>query len=266
MKNLTRCYSEHAIKVSDSYCSGQSRQAILSPKMNKTSSTKDTVTCTYKVQCPGQIQIFVAVTWFRVKDQGFTISIIDDPSSPFKFNAKHLQFGTSRVLLNSELILLLGDKEDLEVNKIIYKISFKPKFRLFSRSERLSGSSAYSTKARFFDKGRSHDIVIRCIAEDRMQRELVLSVFIDERNVIEIKRLHWNFRGNETVYIDGCLVDMMWDVHDWLFNPKSGDAHFMFRPRAGLDCRLWLAEDKLERNEQENCGVSWLICAAKNPD
>lgn len=301
MRNLTRCYGEHAIKVSDSYCSGQSKQAILSPKINMIPSTQDTVTCTYKVKCSDQILIFVKVTWCSVMDQGFNISIVDDPSTPFKFIAKHLYFGKSKgnkifgssdtkieiiwdlssatydggpdpvsgfyvaVLLNLELILLLGDKEDVELNKLISRISSKSKFRLVSRREHLSGGSVYITKAQFFDKGRSHDIVIKCIAEDKRQRELILSICIDEKNVIEVKKLHWNFRGNETIYIDGCLVDMMWDVHDWLFNPKSGNAHFMFRPRTGLDYRLWLQDDKLEKNEQQNAGVSLLICALKNP-
>lgn len=303
MRNLTRCYGEHAIKVSDSYCSGQSKQAAIpSPKMNMIPSTLDTVTCTYRVKCSNQIQILVTVTWCSVMDQGFSISIVDHPSSPFKFYAKHLHFGKSKgnkffgssdtkieilwdlssaiydagpdpvsgfyvaVLLNSELILLLGDKEDVEVNKFISRISSKSKFRLLSRSEHLFGSSVYSTKAQFFDKGRSHDIVIKCIAEDKRQRELILSIYIDEKNVMEVKKLHWNFRGNESIYIEGCLVDMMWDVHDWLFNPKSGNAHFMFRPRTGLDYRLWLEENKLEKNEQENAGSSLLICAFKNPD
>ncbi|KAK1389598.1 DUF868 domain-containing protein [Heracleum sosnowskyi] len=302
MRNLTRCYGEHAVKVSDSYCSGQSKQAILSPKMNMIPSTQHTVTCTYKVQCSNQIQIVVTVTWCGVRDRGFAISIVDDPSSPSKLNAKQLRFGISKgnkffgssdskieiiwdlssatydagpdpvsgfyvaVVLNSELILLLGDREDVELNKLISSISSKSKFRLLSRSEHLSGSSVYITKARFFDNGRSHDIVIKWIAGEKRQRELILSIYVDEKNAIEVKKLHWNFRGNETIYIDGCLVDMMWDVHDWLFNPKSGNAHFMFRPRTGLDYRLWLEEDKLEKNEQENAGVSLLICASKNPD
>ncbi|KAL8094842.1 hypothetical protein AgCh_036379 [Apium graveolens] len=303
MRNLSRCYGEHAIKVSDSYCSGHSKQAaILSPKMNMISSTHDTVKCTYRLKCSNQIQLFVTVTWCSVMDQGFTISIVDHPSSPFRFYAKKLYFGKSKgnkifgssdtrieilwdlatakydigpdpvsgfyvaLLLNSELILLLGDKQDVEVNKIISRISSESKFRLVSRSEQLSGSSVYSTKAQFFDKGRSHDIVIKCIAEEKGQKELMIGIYIDEKNVIEVKNLHWNFQGNESVYIDGCLVDMMWDVHDWLFNPKSGNAHFMFRPRTGLDYRLWLDDDKLEKNEQEIDGSSLLICAFKNPD
>lgn len=302
MRNLSRCYGEHAIKVSDSYCSGQSKQAIISPKINMIPSTQDAVTCTYRVKCSHQMQIFVTVTWCSVIDQGFTISVVDDRSSGIKFNEKRLHFGKSKgnkifgspdskieimwdlssatydggpdpvsgfyvaVLLNLELILLLGDKEDVELNKLMARISCKSKVRLLSRSEHLSGSSVYITKAQLFDKGRSHDIVIKCIAEEKRQRELILSVYVDEKNVIEVKKLHWNFRGNETVYIDGCLVDMMWDVHDWLFNPKSGNAHFMFRPRTGLDYRLWLDEDKLEKNEQENAGCSLLICASKNPD
>ncbi|KAE9467499.1 hypothetical protein C3L33_00599, partial [Rhododendron williamsianum] len=46
-----------------------------------------------------------------------------------------------------------------------------------------------------------------------------------------------NFRGNQSIFVDGLVVDLMWDVHDWLFNQKSGIGVFMFRTRSGLDSR-----------------------------
>jgi hypothetical protein len=57
-----------------------------------------------------------------------------------------------------------------------------------------------------------------------------------------VKRLQWNFKGNQTIFVDNLLVDLMWDVHDWFFNPASRYAVFMFRTRNGLDSRLWLEE------------------------
>nr|DAD39138.1 TPA_asm: hypothetical protein HUJ06_013461 [Nelumbo nucifera] len=48
----------------------------------------------------------------------------------------------------------------------------------------------------------------------------MLSTHIDKRKVIRVKRLKWNFRGNRTIFIDGFLVDMMWDVHDWFLQSK----------------------------------------------
>ncbi|WMV44540.1 hypothetical protein MTR67_037925 [Solanum verrucosum] len=97
----------------------------------------------------------------------------------------------------------------------------------------------------------------------------MLFVSIDKKSVIQVKRLQWNFRGNQTIFLDGLVVDFMWDVHDWLCNPKSGCAMFMFRTRSGLDSRLWFDQEKnLEQNEEEEekDGFSLMICATKSPD
>jgi hypothetical protein len=57
-----------------------------------------------------------------------------------------------------------------------------------------------------------------------------------------VKRLQWNFRGNQIIFVDNLLVDLMWDVHDWFFNLASRYAVFMFCMRSGFDSRLWLEE------------------------
>nr|GMD44459.1 uncharacterized protein LOC109181102 [Ipomoea batatas] len=137
------------------------------------------------------------------------------------------------VLINSEIVLVLGDNDQELASK-------KCKVAAFS-------------------------LVSRCSGEEKGGRNWTLSVSIDERNVIVVPRLQWNFRGNQTIFVDGLVVDMMWDVHDWMFGRKSSGAVFMFRTRSGLDSRLWLAEKNLEQKEQENLGFCFLICACKNP-
>ncbi|KAJ6310972.1 hypothetical protein OIU76_015654 [Salix suchowensis] len=112
--------------------------------------------------------------------------------------------------------------------------------------------------------GIQHDIVIKCSGETEGLRNPVLSVYIDKKTVIRVKRLQWNFRGNQTVFLDGLLIDLLWDVHDWFFNPGSGYAVFMFRTRSGMDSRLWL-EEKLVQKEQERIEFSLLIYASKSP-
>ncbi|KAK2989987.1 hypothetical protein RJ640_023909 [Escallonia rubra] len=37
----------------------------------------------------------------------------------------------------------------------------------------------------------------------------------------------WKFRRNQSIFVDGLLVDLMWDVHDWFCNRSSGDSTFM---------------------------------------
>ncbi|KAI3447497.1 hypothetical protein Pfo_004162 [Paulownia fortunei] len=301
MKSIGICYSEQAIKVSNSHCSSPSNQAYSSSNLNP--SIQHAVTCIYKVKLSTEKQFLIRLTWCNLLNQGFSIGFCDYPVSSSKYSEnsiiirhvrgmKTLESCSLRievywdlcraqydygpepingffvlVLVNSELSLILGDMEqELEVKKRISDVQVS-EFTLISRSEHLSGNAVYSTRAKFCDMGTCHDILIKCFGEDRTTlKNPILSVYIDKKNVIQVKKLQWNFRGNQTIFLDGLLVDLMWDVHDWFFSPSSGYAVFLFRTRSGLDSRLWLEEKNFEQNEQEKVGFSLLICACKNPD
>ena len=177
------------------------------------------------------------------------------------------------VLVDSELCLRLGDKDEESLDSDLeVKVKGFGNFFMVSRSERFCGTAVYATKAKFSDKGIAHDILIKCCEDDEGSKgqghDHVLSVCMDEKTIFQVKRLRWNFRGNQTIFVDGLVVDMMWDVHDWLFDPNKGSAVFMFRTRSGLDSRLWLEEKNLQtqNKEQDRIGFSLLICACKNPD
>lgn len=306
MRSIATCYSEHAIKVSDSYCSGPSNRAYVTPRLAP--SIPNEVACIYRAKLSTQKHLLITLTWYnKFSGQGLKISIGDkeNTSSPIsKFNSSSYQLqgqkGTRTfqscnskmevfwdlstanydggpepsngfymmVLADSELSLLLGDKVEEVLDLEKYKtIISQPKFSLVSRSEHFSGNAVYSTKAQFCDRGVAHDILIKCDRDDEGgSKGPVLSVCIDKKKIFQVKRLKWNFRGNQAIFLDGLLVDMMWDIHDWLFNPKSGSAVFMFRTRSGLDSRLWLEEKILEQKGQERAEFSLLICACKSPD
>ncbi|KAL5830911.1 hypothetical protein ACOSQ4_016265 [Xanthoceras sorbifolium] len=168
------------------------------------------------------------------------------------------------VMVDSEIGLVLGNLAEEIVTKKLKNSTPVANVSLVSRQEHCSGNALYSTKAQFSDTGIAHDVLIRCSGENEGLKHPVLSVCIDKKTVIRIKRLQWNFRGNQTIFVDGLLVDMMWDVHDWFFSPSSGDAVFMFRTRSGMDSRLWL-EEKLLQTEQDRLEFSLLIYACKNP-
>ncbi|XP_027353426.1 uncharacterized protein LOC113863866 [Abrus precatorius] len=302
MRGIASCYNEHAIRVSDSYCSRPSNQAFLCPKLNH--SSRDSVTCMYKVNLISTLQrvLFITLTWTKkLMGQGFTITITNSGHSPSKFNARQLMrkikgnqtfkshnfeiqvlwdLSDARyeegpepvggfyvvVLVDSELGLRLGDRTESEDQSLNLDVK-EAKFSMVSRSERFSGTAVYATKAKFSENGIAHDIVIKCGAEEEGSKSHVLSVCVDKKTMFQVKRLRWNFRGNQTIFVDGLVVDMMWDVHDWLFNPNSASAVFMFRTRSGLDSRLWLEEKTLQNHkEQDRIGFSLLICACKNSD
>ncbi|KAJ1418865.1 hypothetical protein SESBI_15465 [Sesbania bispinosa] len=303
MRGIASCYNEHAIRVSDSYCSRpSSNQVYLCTKLNH-SSIQDSVSCIYKVNLIStQKQLLIKITWTKkLIGQGFNINITNHTFSS-KFNANTntpLQLRKNKgretfqahnfevkllwdlsgakydegpepvggfyvvVLVDSELGLRLGDKEEKSLELNVKEANFS----MVSRSERFSGTTVYATKAKFCETGIEHEIVIKCGAEEEGSKSPVLSVCMDKKTMFQVKRLRWNFRGNQTIFVDGLVVDMMWDVHDWLFNPNSASAVFMFRTRSGLDSRLWLEEKNLQtRKEQERIGFSLLICACKNPD
>ncbi|CAN4117237.1 unnamed protein product [Withania somnifera] len=290
MRNIASCYNEHAIKVTDSYCSNPSNQVLY-----HIPSIKKVVTCIYKVKIAKEKQFLVKITWCSLLQHGFSISISDKfTNNNFKKvvtidkikGSKTIEFFLSRinvcwdlssamyeegpepingyfvkVLVNSEVGLSLGDMGHHE-NEPKKSNLDDDKFVLVSRSEHFSGSSVFATKAKFCDTGTCHDIVIKCSTNDENRfksSSTILFVSINKKSVIHVKKLQWNFRGNQTIFVDGLVVDLMWDVHDWLFNSKSGCAIFMFRTRSGLDSRLWLEEKNLE----QKVGFSLLICASK---
>lgn len=297
MRNIASCYNEHAIKVTDSYCSNPSNQVLY-----HIPSVQNVVTCIYKVKIATEKQFLVKITWCTLLEHGFSISTSDKFTNNFKKvvtidkskGSKTAEFFCSRfnvcwdlsnaiyesgpepingyfvkVLVNSEVGLSLGDMvQEIEQKKSNLDDKFS-RFVLVSRSEHFSGSSVFATKAKFCDTGTCHDIVIKCSTEDENRfknSSSMLFVSIDKKSVIHVKRLQWNFRGNQTIFVDGLVVDLMWDVHDWLFNSKTGCAMFMFRTRSGLDSRLWLEEKNLEQKGEERVEFSLLICASKNPD
>lgn len=298
MRDITSCFSEYAVSVSDTSCSSLSNRACISPNLSP--SIQNAAISLYKLTLSSQNQHLLKVTWCKNQmNQGLSINVGDDTSSVFKLNTnsglfrkkkgnKSFESGNCKievmwdlslakynsgpepidgfyvlVVVDSEIGLLLGDLAAEAASKRLRTGTPFAKVSLISRREYCSGNTIYSTTAQFCDTGTSHDILIRCSGEEGGLKHPVLSVCIDKKVVIRVKRLQWNFRGNQTIFVDGLLVDLMWDVHSWFFNPASGYAVFMFRTRSGMDSRLWL-EEKMVQKEQEGVEFSLLIYACKS--
>lgn len=132
------------------------------------------------------------------------------------------------VVCNEEMVLLLGDMEDEAYRKTKSK---KPSDNavLVSREEHVLGKECFATMARFGDGERSHEVSIECQTKRAGDPALVISV--DRELAVEVKHLLWKFRGNGTIYVEGVPFQILWDVHDWLFNPGLGHhALFIFKP------------------------------------
>ncbi|KAF5187749.1 Duf868 family protein [Thalictrum thalictroides] len=306
MRDIASCFSDYSVTISDSSCSSASNLVCRPPgHPNLIPSTQNAVICIYKVNLSLQKEVVITVTWCKnITGQGLSIKVGEEESlSSIKVNMDYRLFRKKKgnrtfesgdssvevlwdltmakydlgpepidgyyvaVMVDSELGLLIGNMVD-EVAIKKYKTGVAVgKFSLVSRREHFYGNTHYSTKAQFSDSGTSHDILIRCTGEEYEGiKGPVLSVCVDKKKVILVRKLQWNFRGNRTIFVDGLLIDMMWDVHDWFFNPVSGYAVFMFRTRSGLDSRLWLEEKLVQKQEQDKGDqFSFLIYASKSP-
>ncbi|XP_050227315.1 uncharacterized protein LOC126676971 [Mercurialis annua] len=301
MRDIVSCFSENAIQISNPSCSSYSNNICISP--NLIPSIQNAVTCLYKIILSTQKQLLITVTWCKNNTiQGLNINFGTDPSTSFKLNTNTGLFRKKKgskivvelenskievfwdlssakydvgpapvdgfyvlVIVDSEIGLVLGDIGGETISKKLKISTPAAKTSLISRKEHCSGNTLYATKAQFCDTGIQHEILIKCSGENEGLKYPVLSVCIDKKTVIRVKRLQWNFRGNQTIFVDGLLVDLMWDVHDWFYNSdSSGSAVFMFRTRSGMDSRLWL-EEKLTQKDQERVEFSLLIYACKSP-
>ncbi|KAH7863304.1 hypothetical protein Vadar_015965 [Vaccinium darrowii] len=302
MRQIASCLGEYAIQVSDqASCSTSSTHSWISP--NQTPSILTSVASLHKTTLSNQKHLLITATWTKTHTaQGLTISFGPNPSPiSFKLNTgstlfrkkkkgtKLLEFETSKIelswdlsgakynagrpepidgfhvsiLVDSELALVLGN--EVSVSKNLQPGTHVAKSHLVSRREYFSGNTLYTTKARFCEGGILHDVLIHCDGETEGLKCPVLSVCIDKKTVVKVKRLQWNFRGNQTVFLDGLLVDMMWDVHDWFFGGSGpGLGVFMFRRRSGTESRLWLEEKGGKKEMQEKSEFSLVIYACMN--
>ncbi|KAK1396819.1 Phosphoglycerate/bisphosphoglycerate mutase family protein [Heracleum sosnowskyi] len=297
MRDIASCFSEYATEVvSDASCS-----TFTNHSCSLIPSLQIAVTCLYKTILSNHKPLWITVTWCKNNlSQGLNISFGDDSSTTFKLNPnsrifrrkkgnKFIQLNNSKceiiwdlsaaqyktgpepvqgyyilIMVDSELGLILGDMAQEVAARKIKNGTHLAKFTLVSRKEHYSGNTHYSTKARFCETGNSHDIVIRCSGVNDGLKYPVLSVCIDKKTVIRIKRLHLNFRGNQSIFVDGLMVDLFWDVHDLFFNPASGSAVFMFKTRSAMDSRLWLQEKMMHKDVQEKLEFCLLIYACNS--
>ena len=129
---------------------------------------------------------------------------------------------------DEELVLLVGDYK-----KKAYKRTKKQPALVEAipslKKEIVYAKKSFATRARFAEGKGEHDIVVESSTSGPKDPEMWIS--IDGIILIHVKNLQWKFRGNETVVVNKQSIQVLWDVHAWLFcSPGTGYGLFIFKP------------------------------------
>ncbi|KAL4332769.1 hypothetical protein GQ457_07G037600 [Hibiscus cannabinus] len=125
------------------------------------------------------------------------------------------------IVVDGEMTLLVGDSAKEAYARTRAQKLGKSQ-ALVLRREHVLGNKVYNTKARF--GGRSREISIEFKADE--DGKLCFSV--DNKRVLQVKRIKWKFRGNERIEVDGISIQVSWDVYNWLFDNDLNNGHVVF--------------------------------------
>ncbi|XP_057475044.1 uncharacterized protein LOC130763109 [Actinidia eriantha] len=299
MRNFPSCFSENGVQIADSSSSLTTKTA------------QNLVSCVYRCRLSG-ISCLITTTWTRnLMGQGLSIGIDDSANQclckfdikPWLFSkrkgSKNLEvdsnsidiywdlssakFGSGpepiegfylAIVCNHEIVLLLGDLRK-EAYKRIDANPIASKAIFVAKRENIFGKRFYGARAQFFEKGQIHDLTIECDTVGVNDPSLVIRV--DSKAVVQVKRLRWKFRGNHTILVDGLPVEVLWDVHNWLFGNVVSDAVFMFQTCHSAE-KLWnngqsisdpsllslSCSQRFRDSQLQGLGFSLILCAWKN--
>ncbi|XP_074586211.1 uncharacterized protein LOC141841914 [Curcuma longa] len=127
------------------------------------------------------------------------------------------------VSVDGEMLLVAGDMIDEAYKKT--KVQQSPACTaLVSRLEHAvmgeysGGRRSYRTRAWIGDRYR--EISIELGAKEK-GKEMWMSVEIDGKRLLFVRRLRWKFRGSERSELDGGWIHFSWDLHNWFFQSKD---------------------------------------------
>ncbi|CAK9145066.1 unnamed protein product [Ilex paraguariensis] len=131
------------------------------------------------------------------------------------------------VVSDEEVVLLLGDQK----NEAFKRTKSRPSLvdaTLVHKKENVFAKKCFFARTMLGQGKKAHDIVIETSLSGDCEPEMWIG--IDGTVSIRVMNLHWRFRGNETLLVDDVQVQILWDVHDWLYNiPNSGPGVFIFK-------------------------------------
>ncbi|KAG0464302.1 hypothetical protein HPP92_019939 [Vanilla planifolia] len=286
MRDFPTCFGESGVQVSDA-------------SSNPSKGAQNLVTCLYSTQLNGRSCV-ITITWSKnMMGQGLSIGIEDSRNNalckvdikPWLFSkrkgSKSTELENSKVevfwdlsnakfdsgpeplegfyvavLFDFQIVLLLGDL----VKEAYRKANAGPPTShsmFIAKREHVFGKKVYCTKAQFCDNGQIHGIMIEC--ETNGLKDSFLEIRIDKKRVMQVKRLLWKFRGNQTILVDGLPVEVYWDVHNWLFDASMGNAVFMFQTFvSNQKSVLWGSSQVFKEPQLRSVSFSLILYAWKN--
>ncbi|KAE8692078.1 NAC domain-containing protein 68-like [Hibiscus syriacus] len=294
MRDFPSCFGENGVQVAGSSSS-------TAPK-----AAQNLVTCVYQCKLQGH-SCLITVTWNKnLMGQGLGVSIDDSANQclckvdikPWLFSKRkgsknlhvysgkvdicwdlsNARFGSGpepvegyylAIAFDQELVLLLGDLKKEAHKKVDIRTPLDSDAVLVAKREHIFGKKFYGAKAQFWDKGLIHDVVIECNTVDLKDPYLVIR--IDSKMVMQVKKLKWKFRGNQTILVDGLPVQVFWDVHNWLFRNATNNAVFMFQTcvcaeKSAFDPSVltWSCSQKLRDHQVQGLSFSLMLYAWKH--
>lgn len=222
--------------------------------------------CSKRCLCKAEVKpwLFSKMKGSKVMelDGGGDVEIIWDLSSA-KFAAgssEPLEGFHVALVHDLEVVLVLGDLHKQQEHQVSSDASHSDAV-MIARKEHIYAKKVHSAKARFLDIGQLHHISIEC--DTAGVRDPSLEIRIDKKKVLQVKRLAWKFRGNQTIYVDGLPVEVLWDVHDWLFTSSSGRAVFLFRSGQSMEKFLRTCSENEKEARGHHFGFTLILNAWK---
>ncbi|KAE8681584.1 NAC domain-containing protein 68-like [Hibiscus syriacus] len=257
MRDFPSCFGENGVQVADSSSS-------TAPK-----AAQNLVTYVYQCKLKGLVVLQEKGSRNLHVHSGKVNICWDFSNARFGSGPEPVEGFYLAIAFDQEIVLLLGDLKKEAYKKIDIRIPLDSDAVLVAKKEHIFGKKFYGAKSQFWDKGLIHDVVIECDTGDLKDPCLVIR--IDSKMVMQVKKLKWKFRGNQTILVDGLPVEVLWDVHNWLFGNAAGNAVFMFRTCVGLDksafdpsVLTWSCSQKLRDHQLQGLSFSLMFYAWKH--
>ncbi|GMH01559.1 hypothetical protein Nepgr_003398 [Nepenthes gracilis] len=182
--------------------------------------------------------------WYFWRKQGSKHFTVDGKTVDVVWDLKAAKFNGEvepqsdyyiAIVSEEEVVLVVGDlKKDA-----FRKTGCRPALNdpvLVSRKVHMFGKKKFSTRIKFHEREKSHEISVECRGNGVINKgdfdgfSPEMEIRIDGEIASRVKHLQWKFRGNELIDVNKRRVEVYWDVHDWLFASGLRNAMFLFKP------------------------------------